>query len=260
VKCTNPLWMRKQGIRVPCGKCEGCHEARAAEWAARMHHEAFYWESSCFVTLTYDDDHVPPYGSLRKKDVQDFLKRYREFSGRKIKYVLSGEYGGRFGRPHYHCALYGVSWVEQAELKHCWPHGFVHTGGLTVASARYIAKYMRKGTKVSIAAGCESPFFLVSKGLGLEFVKRNGDQIKDQLELTVQGMKMGIPRYYVKKLEIPSEVLIEKGIAASKDTLERAIHSVGDDNDAVRDYVVQELKQKNRNEMEKKAIQKARLF
>lgn len=260
MKCTTPVWMPKQGIRVPCGKCEGCHEARAAEWAARMHHEAFYWEHSCFVTLTYDDEHLPEYGSLKKKHVQDFMKRYREFSGRKIKYVLSGEYGEIFGRPHYHCALYGVSWVERAELQHNWPNGFVHTGGLTVASARYIAKYMRKGTKVSIARGCESPFFLVSKGLGLEFVKENGQQIKDNLELTVQGMKMGIPRYYVKKLEIPPEVLIEQGMAAAEDTLKRHVHLVGDDLDTVRDSVVQEMKQTNRNRIAKKAVQKARLF
>ena len=33
-----------------------------------------------FVTLTYDDDHLPEYNSLNYKHFQDFMKRLRKSS------------------------------------------------------------------------------------------------------------------------------------------------------------------------------------
>jgi hypothetical protein len=44
---------------IPCGYCEGCRIARSREWANRCMMELEYHKSAYFVTLTYDDDHVP---------------------------------------------------------------------------------------------------------------------------------------------------------------------------------------------------------
>lgn len=51
----------------PCGKCLACRIARTREWAVRIMHEMSEWEDSVFLTLTYDDDHIPDDQSLKKK-------------------------------------------------------------------------------------------------------------------------------------------------------------------------------------------------
>lgn len=106
---------------------------------------------SSFVTLTYDEEHIPDCGSLRKRDLQLFIKRLRfNLHPRKIRYYASGEYGEERGRPHYHLALFGVNPEEEIQVKKAWTEdgeliGQVYMGDITYASARYIAKYIIKG-------------------------------------------------------------------------------------------------------------------
>lgn len=47
------------GILLPCGHCIGCRLERSRQWANRCMLELQYHDSAYFVTLTYDDDHVP---------------------------------------------------------------------------------------------------------------------------------------------------------------------------------------------------------
>jgi len=59
-----PLELRRpdyQYTDIPCGKCRGCRLDYAREWANRMFLEAALSpDDSCwFVTLTYDDAHIP---------------------------------------------------------------------------------------------------------------------------------------------------------------------------------------------------------
>ena len=97
-----------QNLEVPCGKCIGCRIAKRKEWSLRMLHELTYHPQSSFVTLTYDDYHLPPCCSLKKRHLQLFLKRLRKNLGeRRIKYFACGEYGGQTMRPHYHAILFG---------------------------------------------------------------------------------------------------------------------------------------------------------
>lgn len=81
-------------------------------------------KKAIFVTLTYNDDHLPKveddagvvYGAeLCKRDLQLFMKRLRRrydgHDGRdpiKIRFYASGEYGETFHRPHYHAIIYGL--------------------------------------------------------------------------------------------------------------------------------------------------------
>ena len=57
-------------------------------------------ERACcwFVTLTYDDKHLPFDFKLKKSDVSLFIKKLRHYFERKdksvkIKYFVCGEYG-----------------------------------------------------------------------------------------------------------------------------------------------------------------------
>ena len=59
-------------LLVPCGKCLACRIARRQEWSMRCLHELSSFDDAVFVTLTYDDDHLPPNGTLVVDDLQSF--------------------------------------------------------------------------------------------------------------------------------------------------------------------------------------------
>lgn len=65
-------------IKLPCGQCLGCRLDYSREWAVRCTHEALLHQENSFITLTYDDEHLPWDRGLRKKHWQDFAKRLRK--------------------------------------------------------------------------------------------------------------------------------------------------------------------------------------
>lgn len=115
-------------------------------------------EANSFVTLTYDDAHLPPDGSLRVEHWQKFAKRLRKKAG-PFRFFHAGEYGDRSGRPHYHAVMFGLDfagdrqlWKNAASgplfvsplLERTWGHGFAVIGNLTFESAAYVARYCTK--------------------------------------------------------------------------------------------------------------------
>ncbi len=95
-------------LSLPCGQCIGCRLERSRQWAMRCMHEAQLHENNCFITLTYDNTHLPSDGSLHYKDFQLFIKRLRKkFGNTRIRYYMAGEYGENFGRPHFHACIFG---------------------------------------------------------------------------------------------------------------------------------------------------------
>ena len=95
-------------VSVPCGQCVGCRLEKSRQWAMRCVHEASLYDENCFITLTYDDEFLPVGGSLDKGAFPRFMKRLRKkFEPRRIRFYHAGEYGDRFGRPHYHALLFG---------------------------------------------------------------------------------------------------------------------------------------------------------
>lgn len=96
-------------IQIPCGKCLECRIQHARAWADRCVLEAKQYKDNYFVTLTYDDEHLPPRNSLEPRDVQLFLKRLRKrFKGVKLRTLYCGEYGDSSFRPHYHLILFNL--------------------------------------------------------------------------------------------------------------------------------------------------------
>lgn len=130
-------------VQVPCGHCEECAKNKAENWGTRCELEAKYYKQSLFVTLTYDNEHLPVYnalekrsyrglknpidfefrgkgyerGTLSKRDLTLFLKRmnidavqkgYSE-TGKSCRYYGCGEYGGKRHRPHYHLIIFGLN-------------------------------------------------------------------------------------------------------------------------------------------------------
>lgn len=100
--------------------------------------------SSSFLTLTYDQEHLPNGATLVPKHAQDWLKRLRKLTSLKLRYFLVGEYGDDTQRPHYHAALFGMGPEYSEIVRQTWGRGHIMLGDLTKDSAQYIAGYVTK--------------------------------------------------------------------------------------------------------------------
>lgn len=126
-----------------CGKCLPCRINKARIWTHRILLEQQMHGDCAFITLTYDDDHLPPGGNLQPVDLTKFYKRLRRAIGeQKIRHYSVGEYGDRTHRPHYHGAVFGIGIDYASTIANCWGHGFTYTGDLNKDSARYITGYL----------------------------------------------------------------------------------------------------------------------
>ena len=65
-------------VLIPCGQCVGCRLERSRQWAMRCMDEAQMHKENSFITLTYDNAHLPEDGQLIKRDLQLFFKRLRK--------------------------------------------------------------------------------------------------------------------------------------------------------------------------------------
>lgn len=107
--------------------------------------ESFCHSENLFVTLTYDQEHLPNDGCLQPRDMQLFMKRLRKsVSPIRFRYYLAGEYGEKNRRPHYHLCLFGLGIQHESAIQNCWDKGFIHIGTLTDQSAGYVAGYVTK--------------------------------------------------------------------------------------------------------------------
>nr|QJB20319.1 MAG: replication initiator protein [Microvirus sp.] len=208
MECIRPVNI--QGQDFPCGQCRACRINRTREWATRIMHEVAYWDKTVFVTLTYSDNFLPADNGLWKRDVQLFLKRLRkDIAPDVIKYYAAGEYGDRFGRPHYHLIIFGLSRGDHDLLEGAWSLGMVHTGNVSMTSARYVTSYVQKkynGRKATEEYGDrQPPFQTCSQGIGLRWLQQNEHYVREKLGLTVEGKAQPLPRYYRKKLGIKAE-------------------------------------------------------
>lgn len=150
--CRKPY--SKRGASFGCGQCMPCRINRRRIWAHRIILEALVSPSASFLTMTYDDEHLPDGGSLELSHVQLYWKSLRE-RGYKFRYFVCGEYGDQSERPHYHAALFGVPpcycdfraphpACHCGDFKRLWGRGNLFWGDITPASALYIAGYVTK--------------------------------------------------------------------------------------------------------------------
>lgn len=142
---------------IKCGQCSGCKLDHARQWALRIKHEASLHANNTFITLTYDNEHLPPTGTLVLKHWQDFMKRLRKkYSHKKLSFYHCGEYGEKQGRPHYHAIIFNHQFSDlipiprkkdlhtSETLKTLWGKGYISVGSVTFESASYVASYVQK--------------------------------------------------------------------------------------------------------------------
>lgn len=224
-------------VKIPCGKCAGCRMDYAKSWADRMMMELPYHEESYFVTLTYDNEHLPIvensdgafHATLVKSHVSEFMKRLRSALAYKdlpkVRFFACGEYGGQTFRPHYHLIIFGLhlddllpngknplgdQYFESKFLDLIWDKGFVSVGSVTYESCAYVGRYVTKkigDNKLDYdELGIEPEFTLMSRkpGIGYQYYVDH-PEIYDTDEVHLKTEKKGVsfrpPRYFDKQME-----------------------------------------------------------
>lgn len=222
-------------LALPCGRCIGCRLEKARQWALRCLHESKLWERNCFVTLTYDDKHVPEDGSLRPRDYVLFMKRLRKRYGEGVRFFHCGEYGESLGRPHHHAILFNVDfedkwfyksvggntlWTSKV-LDGLWQQGFCSVGQVSFESAGYVARYALKkvtGPAAESHYGGRVPEYLTMSrrpGIGKAFFEKYRSDFYPSDECVVRGVVTKPPRYYDKLLE-ESAPSVLSGVKAAR--------------------------------------------
>lgn len=213
---------RGQRLDLPCGQCIGCRLERSRQWAMRCLHEASLHRDNCFVTLTYDDKHLPPNGSLCFKHFQDFMKRLRKRYGSGIRFFHCGEYGELLSRPHYHLLLFGFNFPDRVRwstrlghpvfksesLDQLWGHGLTEIGELTFESAAYVARYVTKKITGDNAdahyEGKDPEYCTMSRrpGIGSDWFSKFKSDVFPSDSVILRGKEVKPPKFYLSRLEL----------------------------------------------------------
>lgn len=151
MQCSSPkrLSIKKNNtlytIYVPCGHCYACQCQQRAEWALRCDYELKKYKYTYFVTLTYDNKHLPhtlsnnqfthlvnmemlkpeayrrwnfarlnpQHASKLLRDLQRYTRKFLIESACCLepekflwRFFLTGEYGDVTNRPHMHILLF----------------------------------------------------------------------------------------------------------------------------------------------------------
>lgn len=196
-----------------------------------------------FITLTYDNEHLPEDRSLHYRDYQLFMKRLlvhadRHLDRHKIRFYMCGEYGEQFGRPHYHSIMFNYDLPDKKlwklergnplyiseTLTELWGKGHTSIGGVTFQSAAYVARYLMK--KVTGAAAADHyewmdpetgefhqrrpEFTNMSRrpGIGSTWLEKYRSDVFPSDFVVVNGKKVSPPRFYTNQHELlyPEEV------------------------------------------------------
>lgn len=210
---------------IRCGQCLGCRLDWAADWAVRCEKEAKLWPHNSFITLTYNDDELPVGSSTRstvsKREWQLFMKRLRKELGEGIRFFATGEYGDQNDRAHYHAILFNCGFTDRVPwrmhrgnqlfrsptLERVWPYGFSTIGDVNYTTASYVARYVVKKLRGSLAmtqyADREPPFVLMSRRPGIGsgwFDQFRSDVFPDGRVVYGEGRTRPAPRFFVKRL------------------------------------------------------------
>ena len=226
---------RVKGVSYPvelrCGQCIGCLLQRSSDWAVRCVHESQLHRASCFITLTYNDENLPRFGSLQKADFTKFMKRLRHHTG-PLRYLMCGEYGEKNRRPHFHALLFGTDFAEDRyhwktsrknklyrspTLEKAWTLGHCDIGSMTYESAAYVARYVTKKQQGPTAnldqyriPGYHPRDFRLTaefneasrnRGLAAGWIERYWRDVYPKDSCHINGKSCRPPRYYDKWLE-----------------------------------------------------------
>lgn len=235
-------------IQIPCGQCIGCRLERSRQWAIRCSHEASLYDNNSFITLTYDDAHLPPSGSLDLSHFQKFMKRLRKsYKGQQavitddgetiypIRFFHCGEYGELKRRPHYHACLFNFDFPDKKLYKidneqplynskildDLWGMGHAVIGNVTFQSAAYVARYITKKITGEAAEAhytnehgeiLKPEYTTMSRrpGIAADWFKKFGPDVFPGDFVVMNNRKMRPPKFYDRQYELTNPEEFER--------------------------------------------------
>jgi len=210
---------------VPCGSCIGCRAEQSRQWAVRMMHESRMHKNNVFITLTYADENLNENRELSAKDFSGFIKSLRKTQERAISFFGCGEYGETTARPHYHALLFGIDFLDRDHshdttrpnvwrsrtLEAIWGRGLCEGGSVTMASASYVAGYIRKKVKARAYARANpltgellTPEFArmsLRPAIGKRWIEKYWRDVYPRDYVVIDGWEAKPPRYYDKWMD-----------------------------------------------------------
>lgn len=169
---------------IPCGKCIGCRLDYSREWANRGYLESLNYVNNWFITITYDEEHLPQPtelidkngitwwdegnwegGTLVPEHLTQFIKNVRQIMKREynqdgIRFMAAGEYGDKGQRPHYHIIFFNLNlpiedlynprinnrnvYYQSKVIERAWNKGISNLSQATWNTIAYTARYITK--------------------------------------------------------------------------------------------------------------------
>lgn len=269
--CITPYFDKVTNMPHPCGHCVHCRSQKKSSWSARVVADYYaYNQKAVFLTLDYEDSFLPNprpvynevtgecyyyksgmprlMGDLCRPHINAFFNKFKTYYKRKFgkafegKYFNCGEYGSRFGRPHYHALILGIDTSELEVmnlLESCWKYGRckIETPRNAEHCIKYIASYLfdsigsksqfMKRYKVS-----QVPFCNVSKGFGKTLINHKINEINDNsqrlnitpAEVVLDCLYKPVNKYYHLLLSYSFQGKIDK---LPKYCVHKILESVG---------------------------------
>lgn len=286
MRCTSPrtAWVNPQGGRplfglwsgvepgreflIACGKCFGCSLDKSSDWALRAQHEARYFDRKSFLTLTFNDEHLPESPEAARREINLFQKRFRKHYGAGHRFFGAMELGERNKRIHAHLLVYGEDFRADAfpvpggsyehalwsnpVLQRLWPFGFSSVGELNEKTAAYVAGYVcAKATRPRLVSVVHPvtgevrqwptlyrPFYPSRPALGIRFFDDFAEDVWSGLRAR-GGARLRTPAAYSKRMKVIDpdryEQAVEDRIVAV--TEKRDLYEESEARQAVKDEV-----------------------
>jgi len=255
---------RDRSEKVPCGRCIGCRLERSRQWAIRCVHEIQMKEDNCFLTLTYDNEHLvykdeSEIPTLHPRDLQLFMKRLRKEFGNGIRFFACGEYGGVTHRPHYHALIFGFDFKDKKyfttsgdnhlytsdSLNRIWTHGHCIIGNATFESAAYVARYIvdkKLGQQAEIYTELkiEPEFIRMSRrpGIGATWLQKyQSDVFPHDYVVIRDGLKCKPPKFYSNRYELANPEQFKQIKSIRKDEQAKSWKNNTTEKLKIREYV-----------------------
>lgn len=171
-------------------------------------------EKSSFITLTYSDEHLKS-PRLIYSDWQNFMKLLRKTQTTPIGVLVTGEYGEKTKRPHWHAILFGYRPPDlvhyrtnergdriytSRSLEKLWKMGRCEIGEVTIQSAGYTARYAAK--KLVHGRDQDHDFHPISRmsskhAIGKKWIEKYWQDVFTEGKVVLaDGSSLPVPRYY----------------------------------------------------------------
>lgn len=187
-------------------------------------------------------------GQQIDRSVQGFVKRVRQNQMRiyqnditiesltnglgpkdKIKFYAAGEYGTERHRPHYHLIMFNTS---RRAIEMSWTLGGIDCRIATSGEIAYVMKYLDKQVTNEKVTMKEPEFSTMSEGIGENYIKKNKQWHKQNLDIlyvtTSAGIRIPMPKFYREKMFTEEErakqvILVSETLEEIKQELIRDI-------------------------------------